>query len=832
MAIFQGEEIVPVTTPDGRTLQLPRSLAMMSGQQGAAPNTGPAPIGVPGAPPMAPPQQEMPQPTLPPPDVAPAGAPIVEEGEPDTVPVTMMEPEVVTANPKRVQKARKAQAAYNASPEGKQAAAQKAQVDAQQSQVDAVNAQVDVDAATNDLVHGAMVERNASITAAENARNQEMLARAQEQESKMNEVVSLRKKIEGTKIDRKADHPVLAAIMAGLAGLGSAMKGQKVDTLDILYTAIDRKVAAQQADLDNMGKVYGMTKDELEMLKDKSKNRLEFHNAMIAAETNKAIRTIEELTARSASEKTRANGKAMIAELQARAADKTMEATRWGLEYDQRAQAEKNQNSRFYSDLSFRKQQHADTVQLHREDTAADLAKALANTKATKSSDEYKLQLEAAKEARQFGVRDMNGDLFLSPEARAQMAQAKSLEDEAAKLEADPDVMKRSIASTRIQALREKAAVMRGEAQTFGSIKAHNETEAVAVSNMIASGQSVVQLIDGIKELSDQAGRGLISRDDAQVKLRAMFNQLKPGLKEAWQLGAWDKGAANLVADIIGADPSSDWNAGVLGMALTQKMYENPKAFQEGLNSVAEDLEARAKNKLVGIGAKFGQGEAVLQRKVAPETSESAAKLSAARSGTELTKNAEDVGVVGKTARAIGYPFSPSHAAEADAAQSTKYIGLNKSQEAPFEERLQAYKKGDKRAGEELVALVAESAQKRPDLALPLLRALRDNAPSTLYQAARATLPKDSEADQQMAYEEKSRIGAAMTPGGTPVLAQQVLNSVDDQGKVTDIEGFRDLARRASEGDQIAKKALLEINKQSGYNKSLPRGSVFNKGAR
>ncbi len=825
MAIFQGEEIVPVTTVDGRTLQLPRSLAGMipasmlpapsSNTLGGVPGE-PAPIDVPAM--SAPP---MPAPT---PTPAPDG--VVEAVEPDIVPVDMA-PEVVTANPKRVQKMRAQKAAYDATPEGKQAAAQKTQAAAQQAQADAVNAQINVDVATNDLLHGAMVERNAALANAEQARNEEMLTRAQEQETKMNEVVGYRKKIENTKIDRNLDHPIMTAIGAALVGIGQGMKNEKITTLEIIHNAIDRKVAAQEADLDRMAKVYGMAKDDLEMLKEKSKNRLEFHNAMIAAETNKAIRVVEEMTARSASDKTRANGQAMIAELQARAADKTMEATRWGLEYGQRDQAERNQNSRFYSDLKFRKKQHTDDMQIKREQIAADMAKALANTKATGDAERYKLQLEAAKEARQFGVRGMDGEFYLSPEGRAQMAQAKALEDEAAKLESNPDVMARSIASDKIKAMRDKAAVMRGEAQTFGTIKAHNETEAIAVSNMISSGQSVVQLIDEIKQISDKARRGLISRDEAQVALRAKFELLKPGLKEAWQLGAWDKGASGLTDKVIGLDPSSDWNAGTLAVIVHRKMFEDPKAFQQGLDSVATDLENKARNKLVGLGTKFGAGESVLQRTSTPEASASAASLTQARSGMEATVDAESTSTFSKTMRAGWYPLSPSHAQEAENSQSTKYVGLSKAQEAPFEERLRAYKSGDKRAGEELVAIAAEAAQNRPDLAVPLLHNLREHA-RKLYDVARGAVPKGGEVDKQMAYEESIQTGPAITP--TDMLARTVLGSLKADGTIGDTTGYADLATRAGEGDAVAKKAILKIAEQSGINKTLPRGSVFRGG--
>ncbi len=844
MALFQGEELVPVTTVDGRTLQLPRSLAAMSGQQQVAP----APTGFTDETVYNVTEPEIPSVTggqIPVPDqqtgtVAPPAVEPTDEAAPDFVVGTVDNaPATVARSNKVYDKQQKAKAAYAASPEGKQATAEQAQTNAQQAQVDAVHAQVDVDTATNDLLHAATVDRIAKIGKAEDERNQEMLTRAQEQEAKMNEVIGLRKKIENTKIDRSADHPVLLAISAALAGIGSGMKGEKVDTLDIIYRVIDRKVAAQEADLEKMGKTYGMAREEIEMLKEKSKSRLEFHNAMIAAETNKAIRIVEEITARGASDKARANGKQIIAELTARAADKTMESTRWGLEYDQRDKHQKAQLGLGYANLRQSDRHHNDSMQIRREEIAADMAKALAATKATGSAEQYKAQLEAAKESRQFGVRDVNGDLFLTPQAQAQIAQAKALEDEAAKLEANPDVMQRSIASTRIQALRDKATVMRGEAQTFGAIKAHNETEAIAASQIIASGQSTVQLIDEIKQIADKASRGVITRDDAQMQLKAKFNLMKPNLKEAWQLGAWDKGAGGLVSEVIGMDPSSAWNVGGLGMIMLGKMYEDPQAFQTGLDAVADDLEVKAKNRMVGMGVKFGQGETVLRRSALPDPSEPAAKISAAKTPLEAEKGAQP-STGGKIRDQIysfgglvGEPQYKVNIREAQESGSTKYIGLSKEQEAPFEERLQAYKGGNKRAGEELVAMVADSAQTRPELAIPLLRALRTNAPSTLYQAARTAIPKDSEADKQISYEEKSQLGTAAQYQANPAMfVQQVSMSIKADGTVGDTAGMSEIVRRASAGDPVAKKAFADIVKQSGHNKALPRGSMFNKGAR
>lgn len=862
MPLYEGDELVPVNTPDGRTLMLPRSAVPGGAQIGPAPiafgvaggpNAGPSAIDVPSSVTDGQipggyeqtPDAGMMDVTLKDGRVVsvPAGeAPV--QNSPDykagTIDISKLKKQQVAdkakaaADAKKQAKAGKAAAAYAASPAGQLGAAQGQQNAAQGNEQAAVFEAADLEAATQDVVAGAVEQRNKQLDTLFTNRANEMNELAQAEDAKMQEIVGMRKKMASKKIDRDLDHPVLVGIFAALAGLGSAMKGEKVETFELINKIIDRKVAAQEADLDLMAKTYGMTREELGDLKEKSKRKLEFHNTMIAWETDKAVRQIEEITAKSASEKTKANAKILIAQLQQRAADKTLEATRWGLDYDQKERHQKEQTATSRYGIAVQDRHNRANEQIQREGQYLDYQKALAADRAKGDIETYKARMEVQGAVQKTGLRDMNGDLFLTPQGRAKMTQADVLEKQAAELEAKykNDPMGSSVKAGQVQRLRDQAAVYRGDAQTFDVVKAHNDTEAVQVSSMIASGQSVVQLIDDIKAVSDQAGRGLISRSAAQAKLQSMFQQLKPGLKEAWQLGAWDKGSAGLVETIIGADPSSDWNAGALGSLVAQKMYEDPNSFKGRLDSVAEQLEVNAKNRLVGLGTKFGKEESVLRRaKEVPVTPEDemSRNLTQKRSGVELTKNAEEVGTVGKAARAVGYPFSPNHKEEAENAQSMKYPGLSKDQDDAFGGLVATYKKGGpagQRAGEELVAKVVNAAKDRPDLAVPLLHNLRDQAPG-LYTAARAGLPKDSDVDKQMVYEEQNR--AAQQPMPVADVTHWVIATMREDGTITDQDGWRELGRRAGTGDAEAKKAMAEVIKASNTRKTLPKGSVFRK---
>ena len=843
MAIFQGEDMVDVTTPDGRTLTLPRSIvptSMLPQQQ-----IGQAPPGFADEP-IATGPAETPSVTggqLPTPDVqvpSTAPAPAQPDYQAGVVDNSQGLAGVAKSN-KAYEQQQKQQAAQAASPQGKFDAAQGQQAQANQSVADALLSQEHVDEATSRLVADVVSARRGKLDEIDAKKQIDMQSIADAQDKKMGEVVSQRKKIADTKIDRKADHPIALAISAALVGLGEAMQGQKITSGQIITDAIDRKVAAQMADLDQMAKVYGMTKDELADLKDKSKNKLEFWNMMAAGEADKATRQIEELTARSASDKIKANAQREIAALQQYAADKTMESVRWGNEYNQRDAHQKQQIGLGYANLAESRRATDLNAQLKREDMALDMEKYLAGLKAKGDEESFKIQAKQAEEVGKRGVTDANGELLLTSEGRAKMAEAQKLQDESDALEASSgnDPMRKSIASDKVALMRQKAAMLRGDARNNNAVLAHTDTQNVAVSSMIASGQTTVQLIDQIKTLANEVGRGTIQRTEGQAQLQALFKQLAPNLKEAWQLGAWDKGSAKLVEEIIGADPSSDWSAGALGMLYTRAMFENPKSFTSRLDSVADQLENRVRNTVVNLGAKIDPKDKILGRSPPAEFSPSAAKLTQAPSGTELQKNAEQTGVVAKTARAVGYPFSPSHAQEAEQAQSTKYLGLSKAQEAPFEERLQAYKKGDPKAGDDIIRMTAEIAKTRPDLAVPVLQNLQQYA-SKLYPAARAAIPKDSETEQVISQQEINRIGVSDIK--SELLAPQVLSSVGKDGNVEDVEGLKELGRRAAmlkdpsagplqkQQAQIAAQALADILQRKTINKSSPAGSVFRGG--
>ena len=830
MALFQGEEMINVTTPDGRTLTLPRSIvpANMMPQQIAP---GGPPAGAFGVPAQQP-AQEAPAPAYMPPPENPAadpnvvegGSSVVEMGEPETRRVTQQqlrkEQESLQA---QQMKAQKQAAARAATPAGKIEGAQAAQDQATQGEAQAVFSAADLEAAEQEVIGDAVTKRNEQLDKRALEKVAALNAVVAEEDAKRDEVAGWRKKIAGTKIDRSADHPIMLAISAALVGLGQAMNGEKITSYDVITNAIDRKVAAQESDLDRMGKIYGMTKDELDELKQKKQSTLEFHNMMIAAETDKAVRHIEEITARSASEKTKANAKVLIAQLQTRAADKAAEAMRWGLEFDQRDKHQKQQMQLGWANHGESVRHNKAGEQFDREKAYLDYQKALAADKAAGDKATFEARMKSMDEVEKRGIKGMGGEYLLTPEGRAKMEQATKLEEEAKALRGTGAMTPAQ--QGRADLLEQKAAVLRGDANSFDVVKARSDTQAGELSKKYAAAQGMLDVIDEINSVYTDVGRQVLGRDAAQQKLQSLYKLLNVKGKDAWQLGAWDKGSATLSKDIFGDDPSA-WAAKTLAYAASGgTLGDDPSGFRDRLEAVARDAQNTVGLEYQTNTSWRGAPPDLFTRKKDAVVSESAKQLSQGRSGTEIEKNADETGVVGQAARR-GYQVTtdmnaPSVGEEAEgAASSAKYPGMSRAQEAPYEDLMRKYKAGGpegKRAAEEIVATVAQAAAKRPDFIVPLLHNLREHAPQ-LYTAARAAVPKNSQVDEQMTYEEQARIGTA---GEAPdMLGATVLNSIKDDGTVGDIEGYRELARRAGRGDQMAKKAIGSIVAASGSRKS------------
>ncbi len=840
MALFEGDDLVSVQTPDGRTLQLPRSAVPSSMlPQSGVPTLAPPPImsGLAGGP-QASPVDVVPSmtggavpsdPTVlqAPPGVASIPSePDYNLGTVDNRDATVGKSnraygkqQAVSAASAKHQAA--AAAAYAASPAGKLDAENARREAAINAEAVAQTKKADIEAGASDLIHTATEARNVELDKLYAKRATDAQAALNAETKKAGEVDAMRKKIAGTKIDRTLDHPVLVAISAALAGIGEGMNREKVTTGDIINNVIDRKVAAQMADLDQMGKVYGMSREDLASLKERGKSQLELHNLMIAGETDKAVRQIQEMTSRVESSKIKADSAVLISQLQQRASDKSTAATQWGLDYDQKKQAEQGQNNRFYVGLNQAERHHQDDVTDRRTEMWLNQEKALAAAKATGDAAAMKEQREALKDNETRGIFNVNTkEPLLTPKGRTMLDEADKYEANARQLEARAPNDVSGAAATQAKAWREKAQITRGNAVLQEQVRAGDPVLTGKLRSQYSAVQAMTNNADKIEELFDgpDGGKAFVANSPVQQEIASRYADLLLGTKTADQLGVLSRPDIALVKEQIGIDPTSDaWTVGNIAAAVGVKLGKDPQGFRRALHSVIDNAQQKVYLEMNGTNYGGSQKDLFRSRaRVDTDTPEAKALDRLQQEKTPL-ENAANVpsGTMAEIGRA-GYgglnPYTPSldqERAQVEGSGSATHIGLSKNQAADFDTLLSSYNKGTPqglRAGEVLVAQIGTDATKRPELALALLRNLQQYSPHDLYQKARAVVPPDSDVDKQISAEETSRI--ATSPEVTPI---------DVLGQQLRVSGYKDttakteIARRAGDKDSRDRKAAAAL---------------------
>ena len=803
MALFPDEELVNVTTVDGRTLPVPRSLAMSMQLTQASLGGQPAPgAAMPAQQPVVPQDLGVLQESQTPPNSvvdqmqAPAAPELVQNGEDFQVDTARLAKQRA-AQQKAEQKQVRAQAAQAATPMGRLDAAQKQQNAAAEGVKEALLGANVIEQAEQDVAADVVAENNKTLNKLREDQAAEVAKITAARDAKMAEHLTIRKKMADTKIDRTLDHPIGLAIAAALVGIGQALGGKPIDAGSIITTAIDRKVAAQMADLDQMARVYGMSKEDLALIKDEGKSVLEIQGIMFAAEVDKAKRGIEEVTSRSASAKTRANGVKEMAILDQIAAQKATEALHWGLEFDQRGKHQDATIAESRANRGENRRQADMRDKLERDKMADDKVAAVAAAKARGDEASAKMIVEAEKEVRQLGMKGADNKYLLDNVGRQKDARAAKLEAEAAAL----------AAACRFNAIASLAAT-----------------------------QNMQDNIDEIKILYEKAGRGYVLQSGEQQALASKKEQLNAQLKEVTGSGAWDKGLKILFDGITGGgDPSSGWEVGALGAALKGQRIKDGAGFLSALDSVALNSRRAVTLELNRDGTNQGtvtEDELFTRGKKAAAPNESAVKIQQAYSQTELDKDAPGAG----ENRNMPQPgessvdFAARKRRGSDAPQSgtagtLKHPGLSADQVAPHEKLLQAYKKGDASAGDELKRLVVENVNDRPDLSWAILQDIEQNA-QKLYPAIRAAIPKDSEVDKRATIAANRAIGVAAQAQDVESLKNMVINTMGPYGNVTYHDGYAALAR--IKGDpmhpqhDLAKQAIMDITSRSGNIKMAP----------
>ncbi len=128
-----------------------------------------------------------------------------------------------------------------------------------------------------------------------------------------------------------------------------------------------------------------------------------------------------------------------------------------------------------------------------------------------------------------------------------------------------------------------------------GSPLGRTPEQAGKVSTMLASTQTAVELSDDIQRLRQKHGAKWFTTSEGTDFMQAKGGLLDLTIKEAYQLGALDKGSQDYLDRITGGDASKITRGDIMGMLGTS----GPGAK---LEAVAQSLEAKAQNELRAAG--------------------------------------------------------------------------------------------------------------------------------------------------------------------------------------------------------------------------------------
>lgn len=319
------------------------------------------------------------------------------------------------------------------------------------------------------------------------------------------------KKIANTKIDRSADHPILAAIGIALGALGTAMqnrdaalaaafRGQPAPApvenpaLKAFYAAIDRKVAAQMQDLDNQRTALQMSGQGIGMERQANMDRETQMGIYRNGYLEVAKQKIEAIKQKTQLNVVKSNADVMLADVSREQAD-TLGAAQTRFQTHQDAVAARNQQAALAkAQLNQAAKFHADTMgfqwahaRMQQEDKMAEVAARLLK----EGKDTAAAKLKMVQEGALFDPRTR--DPLLTPAGRQKYADADKLESDARRAK-DPEIAAKQ---------RAQAQAIRDGAMLFDTITVDPKV-ATKLRDQIGVAQEVTDQIDDVATKLEQ----------------------------------------------------------------------------------------------------------------------------------------------------------------------------------------------------------------------------------------------------------------------------------------------------------------------------------------
>lgn len=839
MALFQGEDLVDVQTPDGRSLRLPASVAAsLALSRGGGMGGGGMPGG-PSQPPPPPPQKLG--------STEPVPMEIAGPAMPQQMPSSVTGGKLVTENPleNAPPPAAPKDTAAPSTPASREVANPPEQlkpvteadlrkggyaggVNAMNEKLanyaDAGRAVADTQAAEHEAL-GIAYEDQAKKRAEFNAATQAELEKKQLAQDKTRaSIASATKKIADYKVDRSSDHPIINAIGIALAGLGQAMASRyhggqvgENPAMIAFYKALDRKVAAQMGDLDKMREDVAAKRTDLQDLRQSVTDYSARRDAMWAGEAERARLQVLAIGERSKSAQVKAQAQQMAAELGVKSAETLQSAIDKQIQADEKkAQLDESKRQANLSAYTARRgqdiQKEIAGAELGykywatQQQVDAEAAKARASGDAAKAK-----QLdEATKDITQRAIGDRGGAFLLQPEGKKKMEQADAFEKQAQALEkSNPSAA---------QVYQQRAGDLRNEVYTDnlnGVFRMASPDAKTKFAEKFGGAQTAVSLADDIRAMAAKHGKDWLSTDAGRAAIQEKASGLLLAGKDAAGLGVLSKQDVQLMTDWLGGKDPTKMSGDQIAYEISHGLIgTDPQAFVARLEGFGTDAKRKIYNELQRNGYR-GDIKTLFGEETAPNgpVAKSVEVIQQQGKNTaQAVENAKD-----RPLDAIN-PGRPLQQERAQAYVNNQGTGLNDTARAEVLNLVKLSRgTGDvaEQAKQQLGQLAAD-----PALGLGVMHVLRDDAPDA-YAAARASVPKGATADQ-LSYEEqvRSKIPQAQQAvlGGKSVaeLAQTALEQdYAKPGSGRNSPEFKELSKQALT-NPAAKAALKEITTKMG----------------
>jgi hypothetical protein len=350
-----GSEMVDVTTPDGRRVSLPAQLA--AGFDGLTPALGGAArvdgSTAPSTPVFRARDALQPAPGTPTPEPSAPAAPVFTADDRDAIeraqaqvgsaPPARRAPPAISQptgnDPARTRRstpvisqlsAGSGAVPYTNASLLKQgtAGALNAELGAIDNKRAATRAAADVEGAQGTAAADILAAGNRAAAQADADRKRIADENATELRRRMLDYDEKSKALAAVKVDRSIDHPVIAAIALALGGIGSALKKEATNpALDVLFKVIDRKVAAQMADIEQRRSALTTQRGAIDLARQSGADRLAEYDQRKIAAIEQAKRSVDEYKTRTTSDRVRANADIVSAGLDAESAKVVGDAT-------------------------------------------------------------------------------------------------------------------------------------------------------------------------------------------------------------------------------------------------------------------------------------------------------------------------------------------------------------------------------------------------------------------------------------------------------------------------------------------------------------------------